>query len=134
DRLVGIFSERDVLRGFHNCGERFRTMRVAEVMTREPVTCNLDDDVNDVMGQMSERRIAKVPVLSESKLVGIVSVGDVIRSCTIRCIPRISTSCRTSTARCDSNEAAPSSFVERAARASTTTGTTTSACGPTGVP
>ena len=79
ERLVGIFSERDVLRGFHNCGERFRGMRVAEVMTRDPVTCNLDDDVNDVMGQMSERRIAKVPVLSESKLVGIVSVGDVIK-------------------------------------------------------
>src|SRR5204862_5637745 len=78
-RLVGIFSERDVLRGFHNCGERFRGMRVSEVMTRDPVTCHLDDNVNDVMGQMSERRSAKVPVLSESKLIGIVSVRDVIK-------------------------------------------------------
>ena len=78
-RLMGIFSERDVLRGIHNTGERFGRMKVSEVMTPNPVTCNLDDDVNDVMGQMSERRIAKVPVLSESKLVGIVSVGDVIK-------------------------------------------------------
>jgi len=78
-RLVGIFSERDVLRGIHNNGERYRSMRVSEVMTRDPVTCNLDDDVNDVMGQMSERRIAKVPVLGESKLIGIISVGDVIK-------------------------------------------------------
>jgi CBS domain-containing protein len=77
--LVGIFSERDVLRGVHNHGERYSSMRVSEVMTRNTVTCNLDDDVNDVMGQMSERRIAKVPVLNESILVGIVSVGDVIK-------------------------------------------------------
>ena len=77
--LVGIFSERDVLRGIHNTGERFNRMKVSEVMTRNPVTCTLDCDVDDVMGQMSERRIAKVPVLDANKLVGIVSVGDVIK-------------------------------------------------------
>lgn len=78
-RLVGIVSERDILRGVHNHGERFQRMRVGEVMTRGAATCKLDDDVNDVMGQMSERRIAKVPVLDDSRLVGIVSVGDVIK-------------------------------------------------------
>ncbi len=78
-RMIGIFSERDVLRGIHNCGERFQRMRVGEVMTPDPVTCNLEDDVDDVMGQMSERRIAKVPVLDGTDLVGIVSVGDVIK-------------------------------------------------------
>ncbi|GAC1471026.1 MAG: CBS domain-containing protein [Isosphaeraceae bacterium] len=77
--LLGIFSERDVLRGIHNRGEGFGRVRVSEVMTPNPVTCNLDDDVNDVMGKMSERRIAKVPVLSGEQLVGIVSVGDVIK-------------------------------------------------------
>jgi len=77
--LIGIISERDVLRGIHNHGERFQTMRVSELMTHEAVTCNLEADVNDVMGQMSERRIAKVPVLHDSTLVGIVSVGDVIK-------------------------------------------------------
>jgi CBS domain-containing protein len=78
-RLVGIFSERDVLRGIHNRGEGFAGIRVSEVMTPNPVTCRLDDDVNDVMGAMSGRRIAKVPVLDGSQLVGIVSVGDVIK-------------------------------------------------------
>ena len=48
-------------------------------MTGDPVTCDLGDDVNEVMGKMSERRIAKVPVLHNDKLVGIVSVGDVIK-------------------------------------------------------
>jgi CBS domain-containing protein len=77
--LVGIFSERDVLRIIHNRGEGFGRLRVSDVMTGQPVTCRLEDDVNDVMGKMSERHIAKVPVLSDNQLVGVVSVGDVIK-------------------------------------------------------
>jgi CBS domain-containing protein len=79
ERMVGIFSERDVLRLIHNKGEGFGRLRVREVMTRDPVTCHLDDDVEEVMGKMSERRIAKVPVTTGTQLVGIVSVGDVIK-------------------------------------------------------
>ena len=48
-------------------------------MTTNPVTCTPDCDVDEVMGQMSERRIAKIPVVEGDKLVGIVSVGDVIK-------------------------------------------------------
>ena len=79
NRLVGIFSERDVLRLFHHKGEGFGRVHIAEVMTCRPVTCDLVDDVNEVMGLMSERHIAKVPVLEDSKLVGVISVGDVIK-------------------------------------------------------
>lgn len=78
-RLIGMFSERDVLRVIHGRGEGFGRLRVADLMTGHPVTCHLDDDVSDVMGKMSERHIAKVPVMSDSELVGIVSVGDVIK-------------------------------------------------------
>jgi CBS domain-containing protein len=78
-RLVGIFSERDVLRLIHNRGEGFGRLRVADVMTTGPVTCQLDEDVNDVMGKMSERHIAKVPVLADDQLVGVISVGDVVK-------------------------------------------------------
>jgi len=78
-RLVGIFSERDVLRLIHNRGEGFGRLCVAEVMTKDPVTCHLEDDVDEVMGKMSDRHIAKVPVLSGGQLVGIISVGDVIK-------------------------------------------------------
>jgi signal-transduction protein with cAMP-binding, CBS, and nucleotidyltransferase domain len=52
---------------------------MSDVMTRNPVTCDIQDNVNDVMGQMSEGRIAKVPVLSNGELAGIISVGDVIK-------------------------------------------------------
>src|SRR5208283_4824774 len=72
-RLVGIFAERDVLRIFHNRGEGFGRMRISAVMTPDPVTCDILDDVNDVMGKMSERRIAKVPVVEAGTLVGIIS-------------------------------------------------------------
>ncbi len=78
-RLIGIFAERDVLRIIHNRGEGFGRLRISEVMTPNPVTCNILDNVNDVMGQMSEGRIAKVPVVSDGALVGIISVGDVIK-------------------------------------------------------
>jgi CBS domain-containing protein len=77
--LIGVFSERDVLRVIHNRGEGFGRLHVADVMTRNPVTCHLDDDVDDVMGKMSDRHIAKVPVLDGAELAGIVSVGDVIK-------------------------------------------------------
>ncbi len=77
--LIGMISERDIMRVIHGRGEGFGRLRVADLMTGHPVTCHLDDDVSDVMGKMSERHIAKVPVLSDSELVGIVSVGDVIK-------------------------------------------------------
>lgn len=77
--LIGVLSERDVLRLMHNRGEAFSREKIGDVMTTNPVTCTPDCDVDEVMGQMSERRIAKVPVVDGDKLVGIVSVGDVIK-------------------------------------------------------
>ena len=77
--LLGILSERDVLRGIYRQGEAFKELKIAEVMTSDPQSCNLDHDVEEVMGKMSENRIAKVPVLCDDKLCGIVSVGDVIK-------------------------------------------------------
>jgi CBS domain-containing protein len=79
-RMIGIFSERDVIRLIHNRGEGFGRLRVCDVMTRDPVTCHLDDDVEEVMGKMSDRRIAKVPVMTGDQLLGIVSVGDVVKA------------------------------------------------------
>ena len=78
-RLVGVFSERDVLRLMHHRGEGFGRMRVSEVMTCNPATCRVDDSVEQIMGLMSERRIAKVPIVEDDELVGVVSVGDVVK-------------------------------------------------------
>ncbi len=77
--LVGVFSERDVLRLFHHRGDGFGGLRVSEVMTRDPAICDARDDVEEVMGLMSRRSIAKVPVTEDAQLVGVISVGDVIK-------------------------------------------------------
>ncbi len=79
-QLVGVISERDLIRELHDRGAEFAQTRISDVMTLEPVTCDIDSEVEDVMGTMSDRRIAKVPVIERGQLVGIVSVGDVIKT------------------------------------------------------
>ncbi len=78
-RVVGIFTERDVLRGIHNCDVAFCRANIADVMTRDPITCEPDDSVHDAMGRMSEHQIGQLPVLDGEELVGVVSVGDLVR-------------------------------------------------------
>jgi CBS domain-containing protein len=78
--LVGVVSERDLIRELHDRGENFSRARIQAIMTLDPVTCNIEDEVEAVMGMMSDRRIAKVPVIERGQLVGIVSVGDVIKT------------------------------------------------------
>jgi len=78
-RLVGVISERDLMRELHDRGDSFGRTMIRAVMTLDPITCDIDDEVDAVMGQMSERRIAKVPVIDRGRLAGIVSVGDVVK-------------------------------------------------------
>jgi CBS domain-containing protein len=78
-RMVGVISERDLMRELHDRGDHFSRTLIRAVMTLDPITCDIDDQVETVMGQMTEKRIAKVPVVERGRLVGIVSVGDVIK-------------------------------------------------------
>lgn len=78
--IVGIFTERDVLMGIHDHGNTFSAMKVEDVMTRRPVVCDLFDDVRRAMAKMSDHRVGQLPVLDdERRLVGVVSVGDLIK-------------------------------------------------------
>ena len=77
--VVGIFTERDVLRGLHNRGKDFCGVAVGEVMTRDVACCGPDDTVHDAMGRMSDRSIGQLPVIEDDRVVGLVSVGDLIR-------------------------------------------------------
>jgi CBS domain-containing protein len=79
-RLIGVVSERDLIRELHDRGDQFPQASIRAVMTLDPITCDIDDEVEAVMGLMSERRIAKVPVIDRGRLAGIVSVGDVIKT------------------------------------------------------
>jgi CBS domain-containing protein len=77
--LVGIFTERDVLRGVHTDCEHYVRRTVGEVMTPQPITCEPGDEVHEVMGKMSAFQVGQLPVVSAGEVVGLVSVGDLIR-------------------------------------------------------
>jgi len=80
ERLIGIFTERDVLHGDFGDSDRFHRRLIGEVMTRDPITCSPDDAVDEVMDEMSQHRVGQLPVVSDGVLIGVVSVGDLIKS------------------------------------------------------
>ena len=79
-QIEGIVSERDIVRGLAERRESFLDESVASIMTSTVFTCSADDDVDTLMGVMTDRRIRHVPVVEGASLRGIVSIGDVVKS------------------------------------------------------
>ncbi len=77
--IEGIISERDVVRSFAKDQEWTFRLRVADIMTANVITCSPTDSVDDLMTLMTENRIRHVPVTNENILVGIVSIGDIVK-------------------------------------------------------
>ncbi len=77
--IVGIMSERDVVRGLFRRGAEVLELPVSELMTKDVHTCKPGDTVIDVMAIMTDRRIRHVPVVERGKLKGIVSIGDLVK-------------------------------------------------------
>lgn len=75
----GIISERDVVRALAEHGAGTLAMAVADLMTKAVVTCSPQDTISHVSALMTQRRIRHVPVMDHGKLIGIVSVGDVVK-------------------------------------------------------
>ena len=80
DGLVGIVSERDVVRMLHEHGADALRRRVADIMTSQLVTCSPDDSVDELSAVMTTHRVRHVPVLKDGRLAGIVSIGDVVKT------------------------------------------------------
>ena len=78
--LVGIFSERDVVRALAARGEEALGLQVAELMSTDVTTCDESTTVIELMGLMTERHIRHVPVVQEGSLVGMISIGDVVKA------------------------------------------------------
>ena len=78
--IDGIVSERDVVRHLYRVGARLLDEPTRTIMTTEVRTCSPTDKVDDLMVVMTEHRIRHVPVVVERALVGIVSIGDVVKS------------------------------------------------------
>ncbi len=91
-RLVGILSERDLL--YAHAGQRgsvcsgnspagkcpLMECKVANLMTANVITASPDDSVEQIMGLMTSKRIRHLPVLAEGRVVGIVSIGDIVKA------------------------------------------------------
>lgn len=78
-KIVGILSERDIVRRLGKDGAEVMGMRVKDCMTGNPYTCSPDDSVDELMGKMTEKRIRHLPVSAGGRIVGVVSIGDVVK-------------------------------------------------------
>ena len=80
ERIDGIVSERDIARGLHERGADLLGEPVSSVMTAEVHTCVPTAGVHDLAQMMTDRRVRHVPVVDGDELIGIVSIGDVVKA------------------------------------------------------
>ena len=78
--LAGMLSERDVVRAFAREGADALDLRVAALMTTAVITCHESTSLNELMATMTDKRIRHVPVVENGQLVGLVSIGDVVKA------------------------------------------------------
>lgn len=79
DRMEGIISERDIVRALAERGAKMMDERVRALMTSRVMTCQKGDTVASVMEKMTEGKFRHLPVIEDGRVVGIVSIGDVVK-------------------------------------------------------
>lgn len=77
--ILGVLSERDVIRELARRGAASLQDTVGAVMTREVHTALMDESIDDGLGRMTDRRVRHLPVVEAGRLVGIVSIGDLVK-------------------------------------------------------
>ena len=80
ESLKGLISERDIAHGLAVHGAALLSLKVSDLMTRSVITCTPEDSVADIERIMTMRRIRHIPVVDGGKVVGVVSIGDVLKS------------------------------------------------------
>ena len=83
EKVIGILSERDIVRGFTQ-KKSVRNTQVHELMTKNVITCSLEDNNEDLLTLMVTKKFRHLPVLEKNKLIGIVSIGDLVKDRTKR--------------------------------------------------
>ncbi|WP_439614124.1 CBS domain-containing protein [Reyranella sp.] len=78
--VAGIVSERDLVRAFASHGAAALEFEARSIMTRDVVTCDPDDSIDHVMEQMTRGRFRHLPVVRHGELLGLVSIGDVVKA------------------------------------------------------
>jgi CBS domain-containing protein len=77
--VAGIISERDIVRGLATHGSGVLSQHVTDLMTRKVVGCAPEDSVSSIMTRMTEGRFRHMPVMEGGRLVGFISIGDVVK-------------------------------------------------------
>lgn len=78
-RVDGIISERDLIRAISEHGANALSVAVSDVMTRQVVSCQETSELDELMEMMTKGRFRHLPVIEEEALVGIISIGDVVK-------------------------------------------------------
>ena len=78
-RLIGILSERDIVRALAKDGTAVLKETLSQVMTRKVHTCTSDETVSAIMERMTTGKFRHIPVVEQDRLVGLVSIGDVVK-------------------------------------------------------
>jgi CBS domain-containing protein len=79
DKISGIVSERDLMRAISQCGAQVLKEPVSNFMTKTVVTAREADTINQLMSEMTARRFRHMPVVERDQLVGLVSIGDLVK-------------------------------------------------------
>ena len=77
--IAGILSERDIVTGMVTYGAELHQVAVSELMTADVIHCSPDDTVNKAMEMMTERRFRHLPVFDGDELLGLISIGDLVK-------------------------------------------------------
>jgi len=77
--IIGVLSERDIIRNIARIGAAALKCTVGEVMTRQVVTARPRDTVEAAMDKMTDRRIRHLPVVEGGRMIGVVSIGDLVK-------------------------------------------------------
>jgi len=83
EKVIGILSERDIVQAFTQ-KKSVRNTQVHELMTKNVITCSLEDNNEDLLTLMVTKKFRHLPVLEKNKLIGIVSIGDLVKDRTKR--------------------------------------------------
>ena len=80
NKIVGLITDRDVLLRSIACDKDCKQTKVSEIMTTDVCCCNSDSDISEVQKMMSQWQVRRIPVVENSKLVGIITMGDLVNN------------------------------------------------------
>lgn len=79
DKITGVLSERDIVRALPNAKGKLRAQKVSSIMTTNVISCDQGDSIETVMAIMTKNKIRHLPVVNGENLVGVISIGDVVK-------------------------------------------------------